>query len=108
MGQSITWLGVCVAEHRACGSGFLGCSDVVDEIAGQRVPVLMRTTRYWREPQIGWTVRMLVALHQAGPLEALEDEQAAYFNQRHFAVLAADRRGSGASGGNRVGGVVSR
>jgi uncharacterized protein len=69
---------------------------------GDRVPVLMRTTRYWREPQIGWTVRMLVALHHASPPEQLEDKQAAYFNQRHFAVLAVDARGSGASGGNRT------
>jgi uncharacterized protein len=69
---------------------------------GERVPVLMRTTRYWRSPQIGWTLRMLVALHQANPPEELEDKQAAYFNQRHFTVLAADARGSGASGGSRA------
>ena len=69
---------------------------------GDRVPVLMRTTRYWREPQIGWTLRMLVALHQASRPEELEDKQAAYFNQRHFAVLAVDARGSGASGGDRA------
>jgi putative CocE/NonD family hydrolase len=68
----------------------------------ERVPVLMRTTRYWREPQIGWTLRMLGALHQARPPEVFEDKQAAYFNRRHFAVLAVDARGSGASGGNRV------
>lgn len=70
--------------------------------SGERVPVLMRTTRYWRAPRIGWTLRMLVALHQASPPEELEDKQAAYFNERHFAVLAVDARGSGASGGNRV------
>ena len=69
---------------------------------GERIPVLMRTTRYWRAPQIGWTLRMLIALHQASPPEELEDKQAAYFNQRHFAVLAADARGSGASGGSRA------
>jgi uncharacterized protein len=69
---------------------------------GQRVPVLMRTTRYWREPQIGWALRMLLALHQPNPVEALDDKQKAFFNQRHFAVLAVDARGSGASGGNRA------
>ncbi|MGA7930116.1 MAG: CocE/NonD family hydrolase [Candidatus Sulfotelmatobacter sp.] len=69
---------------------------------GERVPVLMRTTRYWRSPQIGWALRMLVALHQANQPEELEDKQAAYFNQRHFTVLAADARGSGASGGSRA------
>jgi uncharacterized protein len=70
--------------------------------AGERVPVLMRTTRYWREPQIGWALRMLLALHLPNPVEALEDKQKVYFNQRHFAVLAVDARGSGASGGNRA------
>ena len=73
----------------------------VDLKPGERVPVLMRTTRYWRAPQIGWPLRMMVALHQAEVPEELEDKQAAYFNQRHFAVLAVDARGSGASGGNR-------
>jgi putative CocE/NonD family hydrolase len=68
--------------------------------AGERVPVLMRTTRYWREPQIGWTARMLVALHLASADDFL-DRQVAYFNRRHFAVLLVDARGSGASGGHR-------
>jgi hypothetical protein len=27
---------------------------------GERVPVLMRTTRHWRAPKIGWVLRMLV------------------------------------------------
>ncbi|HYA63625.1 MAG TPA: CocE/NonD family hydrolase, partial [Candidatus Sulfotelmatobacter sp.] len=68
---------------------------------GEKFPVLMRTTRYWREPQIGWTLRVLIALHFASLPEELEDRPAAYFNQRHFVVLAVDARGSGASGGNR-------
>jgi uncharacterized protein len=69
--------------------------------AGDRVPVLMRTTRYWREPKIGWTARMLVALHLVHA-DDLVDKQVSYFNQRRFAVLLADARGSGASGGHRV------
>lgn len=69
--------------------------------AGERVPVLMRTTRYWREPEIGRALRLLVVLHLASP-EDLFDKQVAYFNQRHFAVLLVDARGTGASGGNRV------
>jgi putative CocE/NonD family hydrolase len=69
---------------------------------GDRVPVLMRTTRYWRGSQIGWTLRMLMALHLTSLPPELEDSQSAYFNQRHFAVLAVDARGSGASGGDRV------
>jgi len=68
---------------------------------GERTPVLMRTTRYWRASQIGWTLRMLIAIHQANRPDETEDRQTAYFNQRRFAVLAVDARGSGASGGNR-------
>jgi len=68
---------------------------------GEKLPVLMRTTRYWRAPQIGWTYRMLIGLHLVGPPNETEDQQTAYFNQRHFVVLAVDARGSGASGGNR-------
>jgi hypothetical protein len=47
--------------------------------AREWVPVLMRTARYWRAPQIGWTLRMLVALHQTNLDEAVEDKQRAYF-----------------------------
>jgi uncharacterized protein len=68
--------------------------------AGERVPVLMRTTRYWREPQIAWPLRMLAALRQASPDDLL-DKQVAYFNERRFAVMLVDARGSGASGGHR-------
>jgi putative CocE/NonD family hydrolase len=67
----------------------------------ERVPVLMRTTRYWRGPQIGWGLRMMVALHKVNP-SSLVDEQRAYFNDRRFAVIIVDARGSGASGGQRV------
>jgi putative CocE/NonD family hydrolase len=68
---------------------------------GERVPVLMRTTRYWRGSKLGWGLRMLVALHQLRR-ENLVDKQRAYFNQRRFAVIVVDARGSGASGGHRV------
>ncbi|MGC1964757.1 MAG: CocE/NonD family hydrolase, partial [Candidatus Sulfotelmatobacter sp.] len=68
---------------------------------GERVPVLMRTTRYWREPKIGWIARMMVALHVV-QTDDLFDRQVLYFNQRHFAVLLVDARGSGASGGYRA------
>jgi uncharacterized protein len=69
--------------------------------AGERVPVLMRTTRYWREPQIGRSARMLVGLRLVDPDE-LFDKQVTYFNQRRFAVVLVDARGSGASGGRRA------
>ena len=68
---------------------------------GQRVPVLMRTTRYWRGPQIGWGLRLMATLHQLNPSD-LVDRQRAYFNQRGFAVNVVDARGSGASGGRRA------
>jgi uncharacterized protein len=69
--------------------------------AAERVPVLMRTTRYWRVPQIGWGLRMMVALHFISPSN-LADKQRVYFNERRFAVIIVDARGSGASGGHRV------
>jgi hypothetical protein len=69
--------------------------------AGERVPVLMRTTRYWRGQQIGWGLRVMVALHLVTP-SSLVDEEGAYFNQRRFAVILLDARGSGASGGRRA------
>lgn len=31
--------------------------------AGERVPVLMRITRYWRGQKIGWGLRAMAALH---------------------------------------------
>jgi predicted acyl esterase len=36
-----------------------------DVQAGERVPVLMETARYWREPQFGWPMRALAAVHLA-------------------------------------------
>lgn len=69
--------------------------------SGEQVPVLMRTTRYWRAPKLGWGLRMLVALHQLRR-ENLVDKQRSYFNERRFAVIVVDARGSGASGGHRA------
>lgn len=66
--------------------------------AGERVPVLMQTTRYWRSRQIGWGMRVMAALHLFNPAD-LADPLSAYFNQRQFAVMVVDARGTGASGG---------
>ena len=68
-----------------------------DYQVGQRLPVLLRTTRYGRDGQFGWAFRLAVALKQADP----HDEQTDYLNQRHFVVVVADTRGSGASSGHR-------
>jgi putative CocE/NonD family hydrolase len=71
-----------------------------DYQAGQRLPVLLRTTRYGRDGQFGWAYRLAVALKQADP-HGPGDAQTDYLNQRHFVVIAGDARGSGASGGDR-------
>jgi len=71
-----------------------------DYLAGQRLPVLLRTTRYGRDGQFGWGYRLAVALKQADP-HGPGDEQTDYLNWRHFVVVVADTRGSGASDGNR-------
>jgi uncharacterized protein len=68
---------------------------------GERLPVLMRTTRYWRESEIGWTARTLLALHALSASD-LVDNQVLYFTKQRFAVVLVDARGSGASGGSRV------
>ena len=68
-----------------------------DYQAGQRLPALLRTTRYGRDGQFGWAYRLAVAFKQTDP----HDEQTDYLNQRHFVVIVADARGSGASGGHR-------
>jgi len=68
---------------------------------GERVPALMRTTRYWRATGFGWWTRLKLALHLVQP-KAFENRQRAYFNERRFAVLVADARGSGASSGSRT------
>jgi hypothetical protein len=71
-----------------------------DYRAGQRLPVLMRTTRYGRDGQFGWAFRLLVGLKQTDP-HGPGDEQTDYLNARHFVVMLVDARGSGASGGQR-------
>jgi uncharacterized protein len=71
-----------------------------DYQVGQRLPVLLRTTRYGRDGQFGWAYRLAVALKQADP-HGPGDAQTDYLNQRHFVVVVGDARGSGASGGHR-------
>jgi putative CocE/NonD family hydrolase len=67
----------------------------------ERVPVLMRTTRYWREPEKSWMLKMLLGLRLVRS-HLFVDQQVKYFNERRFAVLLVDARGSGASGGHRA------
>jgi putative CocE/NonD family hydrolase len=71
-----------------------------DYQSGQRLPVLLRTTRYGRDGQFGWGFRLFVALKQTDP-HGPGDVQTDYLNGRHFVVVVADARGTGASGGHR-------
>jgi len=71
-----------------------------DYESGQRLPVLLRTTRYGRDGQFSWAFRLLVALKQTDP-HGPGDAQTDYLNGRHFIVVVADARGTGASGGHR-------
>jgi putative CocE/NonD family hydrolase len=66
----------------------------------ERVPVLLRTTRYWRAEQPRWLLRVLVGLHQASPAELLPKLNLGLAD-RNFVVIIADARGTGASGGSR-------
>jgi putative CocE/NonD family hydrolase len=68
-----------------------------DYQAGQRLPTLLRTTRYGRDGQFGWAFRLAVAFGQTDA----HDHQIDYLNGRHFVVVLADTRGSGASSGHR-------
>ena len=69
--------------------------------SNERVPVLMRTTRYWREPQKSPLLKALIWLRIIRS-PALTSPDVEYFNERRFAVLLVDARGTGASGGYRV------
>jgi putative CocE/NonD family hydrolase len=72
-----------------------------DLAAGERVPVLMCTTRYWRAVTYTFTFRAMVALHLVQPDMYLY-HQGMFFNGQHFAVIYVDARGSGASSGTRI------
>jgi hypothetical protein len=52
--------------------------------ANERVPVLMRTRRYWREPQESWMLKMPLGLHLVHS-HLLMDPQVKYFNERRLA-----------------------
>jgi uncharacterized protein len=68
---------------------------------GQRVPVLIRATRYWRAVQYGWAYKPMLVLGALQP-PPFSASPVNYFNRRGYAVLLVDARGSGASGGSRA------
>jgi uncharacterized protein len=69
-----------------------------DYRGGERLPVLMRSTRYWRavQPRLPLRLRVLLHLQSRDALFAAQDR---YFSERRFVVVLADVRGSGASEG---------
>ena len=69
-----------------------------DYRAGERLPALMRTTRYGRARQPGLELRLRVLLGLARA-DALVGDEVRYFSERHFVLVLADMRGSGASEG---------
>jgi putative CocE/NonD family hydrolase len=71
-----------------------------DYHTGEHLPVLMRSTRYWRAIQPHLELRLRVLLHLTPP-DILFSEQDQYFSQRRFVLLVSDMRGSGASEGER-------
>lgn len=71
-----------------------------DYRTGERLPVLMRSTPYWRAIQPHLGLRLLVLLHliSGDTLVQPEDE---YLSRQNFVLVLVDLRGSGASGGER-------
>jgi putative CocE/NonD family hydrolase len=69
-----------------------------DYHSGERLPVLMRSTRYWRaiQPRFEWRLRILLGLERPDVLFAAQDR---YFSKRRFVLVLSDMRGTGASEG---------
>jgi uncharacterized protein len=70
--------------------------------AGEKMPVLAMTTRYWRAQQVGWLQRGLYGLG-LGEEGFTTNPFLDFMNKRGFVILQVDARGTGASGGNRLG-----
>jgi uncharacterized protein len=70
--------------------------------AGEKMPVLAMTTRYWRAQQVGWLRRVLYGIG-LGNVGCKTWPFVNFMNKRGFVILQVDARGTGASGGNRLG-----
>ena len=66
--------------------------------AGQRPPVIMITTRYWRAHAMGPVYRLLV---NVGEEHVPNSHEATQWNDAGYALVLVDARGSGASSGQR-------
>jgi uncharacterized protein len=70
--------------------------------AGEKLPVILETTRYWRAQQVGWVARGLYGLG-IGRESLAVGRQMTFLHSRRFIIINVDARGTGASGGNRAG-----
>jgi uncharacterized protein len=70
--------------------------------AGEKMPVVAMTTRYWRAQQVGWLQRALYGIG-LGEVGFTTNPFLDFMNKRGFVILQVDARGTGASGGNRLG-----
>lgn len=66
--------------------------------AGETLPAITITTRYWRSPDMGPVYRLLVGVGEA---EVPNLEAADQWNAAGYALVLVDARGSGASFGDR-------
>jgi uncharacterized protein len=73
-----------------------------DMQAGERLPVLTKTTRYWRANAVGWLQRALYGLG-LGDANFTTGPFIDFMQKRRFIILQVDARGTGASGGDRLG-----
>ncbi len=67
---------------------------------GERVPTLIRSTRYWRHQEYGFLERILYFLGRSSN-DGIGGSGTRTFNKEGFAVVLVDMRGSGASFGSR-------
>ena len=66
--------------------------------ADERIPALIKTTRYWRAHALGPLQRLLTALDK----ETVPNlSEASFWNDQEYALVLVDARGSGASFGQR-------
>jgi uncharacterized protein len=89
------------SHHVAMRDGTQLAADVwvpADHAAGERLPAIMITTRYWRAHDMGPIYRLLVAVGERHVPNIMEAEQ---WNDAGYVLVLVDARGSGASSGHR-------
>jgi uncharacterized protein len=66
--------------------------------AGEKLPVIIEMSRYWRASHVGWAQR---AAYGLGLTDIAVPSHISHFNKKRFIFVNVDARGTGASGGNR-------